>query len=226
MIPIPPCCLPCHGCRRFTPGEVFLRDKVLRPTRCFLWVVVFISVLGAYLSPYHFWKFGQNDGGPWMWLNFVQLGTMLWGLSGLLPAEQVFEKALKGDFTKARLAHLLFNPLPMALQDIAMPSIIGAPTWFGTYRDTVVCVECALFSVVFAWAFGFTAFQAHKDDHMCTMNGHWAYSKDELLSKYGGDSAGLMAESKAAPTSASIGSRGTGENDAAAVPIHNSNSMV
>ena len=88
----------------------------------------------------------------------------------------------KGDFTKARLAHLLFNPLPMALQDIVMPSIIGAPTWFGTYRDTVVCVECALFSVVFAWAFGFTAFQAHKDDHMCTMNGHWAYSKDELLS--------------------------------------------
>ena len=77
---------------------------------------------------------------------------MLWALSGVLPAEMAFAQCLKGDFNKARICHFLFNPMPMILQDVFMPNIMGPKEWF-EIRDLVVCIECWIFSVVFGWAF-------------------------------------------------------------------------
>ena len=68
-IPIPPCCLPCYGCRKFQPNEKFLREKVLLPTKVYQLVTVLVAVFGIYMSPYHFWNFGDPKpfNGPWNW---------------------------------------------------------------------------------------------------------------------------------------------------------------
>lgn len=182
--PFPPLCIPFYCFQKFQPNEDFLRYRVLRPTFIFQFVVAIISILGVYLSPYSFWKFGVNDGGPFFWLNITQLGFLIWAISGVLPAEAFFAATLKGDFGKAQLAHLLFNPI-VALQDVIVPAAVANPMDWFSVRDIIICIEMAVFSAIFVWAFGYAQYAEHKADNYCNIENTYHKSKKEIRESLG-----------------------------------------